>query len=326
MRLLLLGCSGFIGRELVPHLLNKGHQLTLISRQPFKKLAINGLSISDNLNHLKLDPSSAKSWEDSNLLQALKEADGVINLTGEPIAEKRWTPSHLKTIEDSRLNTTKAVVNAMTQINKPPSVLINASAIGYYGTSENNLFTEESLSGSDFLAELCTKWEKAAAQKPNSTRLLIIRIGIVLGPNGGALGKMLPIFKAGLGGPIGNGRQWMSWIFRTDLCEIISQALETKAWSGVINAVSPYPVSMADFANTLGKVLRRPSLLTVPGPILKLLLGDGAQIVLKGQNVQSKKLTALKFSFQYPQLLDALHCANNPQKIDNKTSTIANNQ
>ena len=145
--------------------------------------------------------------------------------------------------------------------------------------------------------------------KPRSTRLVVLRIGIVIAPNGGALGKMLPVFRSGLGGPIGNGNQWMSWIHRSDLCQIITSALENKSWDGVINGVAPNPVRMSIFAETLGKTIARPSLLSVPAPILKLILGDGSRVVLEGQKVNSLRLKKLGFKFQYPLIYEALKAA-----------------
>tara|TARA_B100000029_G_scaffold400576_1_gene399567 strand:- start:3444 stop:4379 length:936 start_codon:yes stop_codon:yes gene_type:complete len=305
MRLLLIGCTGFVGRKLVSQLLSNGHHLTLISRKTEKEFPL--ITTSENLVRLQLNPANPKSWEQSPLKTALKNSEGIINLAGEPIAEQRWTPTHCLEIQNSRLATTKALVNAMAELRRPPRVLVNASAIGYYGTSPDATFNEQSPCGNDFLSKLCQKWEAEAIKKPKSTRLIIFRIGIVLGPDGGALGKMLPIFKAGLGGPIGGGEQWMSWVHRTDLSEMIQQALTNKQWSGVVNAVAPQPVSMNNFAAALGKSLGRPSLLSVPGPILKLLLGDGARVVLEGQKVESRRLKNLGFQFKYLELNQALN-------------------
>jgi len=188
-----------------------------------------------------------------------------------------------------------------------PKIIINGSAIGFYGTSLSDEFTENSNGGRDFLANLCKKWEAVAAEKPFFSRLIIFRIGIVLEADGGALGKMLPIFKVGLGGPIGDGTQWMSWIHRSDLCSLITQALVDKKYSGIINAVAPNPVLMRDFSQTLGKCLNRPNLLPVPAPILKILLGDGAKVVLEGQKVKSSKLK--KYDFKYPLLEKAIYAS-----------------
>ena len=311
MRLLMIGCTGFIGRELVPQLLSHGHHLTIISRKKAED-STKELPSSTHLTRLQFNPADQSNWEQETLIEALAKAEGVINLVGEPIAEQRWTPAHCKELLDSRLESTKGLIKAMGQLRRPPRVLINASAIGYYGTSRNMNFTEKSQCGEDFLAKLCEQWEFVATQKPKSTRLIILRIGIVLGQGGGAVGKMLPVFKAGLGGPIGDGNQWMSWIHRTDLCQIVQKALTNKSWSGVINAVAPRPVTMREFANCLGKSLGRPSLLVVPGPILKLLLGDGARVVLEGQKVESIQLEKRGYEFKYSQLKEALAAIINP--------------
>ena len=190
-------------------------------------------------------------------------------------------------------------------------MLVNASAIGYYGTSRDQRFVESSPAGSDFLASLCSRWEFAATEVPPATRLLTLRIGIVVAADGGALGKMLPVFRTGFGGPIGSGQQWMSWIHRSDLCRLIQSGLEDEAWSGVVNAVAPEPVSMARFAHELGRCLGRPSLLPVPGPVLQVLLGDGAKVVLEGQQVASDRLDDLGFSFRFPDLSSAIAASTN---------------
>ena len=307
MRLLLLGCTGFVGRELVPQLLQAGHQLTLVSRRLARGYAAE--QADGRVTWLQFDPAVESSWQDGALLSALAQADGVVNLAGEPIAEKRWTTSHLKVLEDSRLETTRLLVDALKACATPPAVLVNASAIGFYGTSPEQRFVESSPAGSDFLASLCSRWEAAAAEVPAATRQLTLRIGIVIAADGGALGKMLPVFRTGFGGPIGSGQQWMSWIHRSDLCALILRGLEDAAWSGVVNAVAPQPVSMARFAQELGRCLGRPSLLPVPGPVLQVLLGDGAKVVLEGQQVASDRLPELGFSFRYPDLPAALAAA-----------------
>lgn len=308
VRLLLLGCSGFVGRELVPFLLELGHQLTLVSRrpQPFAARA------DDRLCCLQADPADPASWQRDDLRQALAAAEGVVNLVGEPIAEKRWTPAHRQLLLDSRLGSTGLLVEAMERLPQPPQVLVNASAIGFYGTSLEARFTEESPAGEDFLGQLCRRWEEQAAAAPSPCRVVILRLGIVLGPDGGALGKMLPVFRMGFGGPVGSGRQWMSWIHRHDLCRLIATALEDPAWSGIYNAVAPEPTRMAIFAAALGRCLGRPSLLPVPGPVLQLLLGDGAKVVLEGQQVLPSRTVAQGFHFQYPELNGALAAATTP--------------
>ncbi len=303
MKLLITGCTGFIGRELIPLLLKEGHSLTVISRQSKEKLK--PIAYQENLKTIQMNPAESSDWQKEEIQSSLKSCEGVINLAGEPIAEKRWTKDHCKQITNSRLETTKNLIQNLRNLKKSPKVLINGSAIGFYGSHPQTEFTEDNSPGNDYLANLCKEWESIAKEKPRSTRLLIIRIGIVLAKDGGAIGKMLPIFKAGLGGPIGDGKQWMSWIHRTDLCNLIKESVQNSSWSGVINGVAPNPVRMSEFAYSLGKALGRPSLLAVPGPILKLILGDGARVVLEGQNVQSKRFDRLKFKFIFPTIDDA---------------------
>lgn len=307
MRLLLLGCTGFVGKELVPALLKEGHELCIISRKNINNLKIN--IPLDKFKFLKIDLSKKQNWSNENLLNNLKDSDGIINLIGEPIADKKWTDIQKEEIEKSRINTTKFLMETLKKSRINPKVIVNGSAIGFYGTSLTQEFNENSQSGNDFLANLCNKWEEVANGKPFFSRLVIFRIGIVLEAEGGALGKMLPVFKIGLGGPIGDGNQWMSWIHRSDLCGLIIKALVDKRFSGVYNAVAPEPVLMKYFSKTLGRCLKRPDLLPVPGSILKLLLGDGAKLVLEGQKVISIKLQEKIYKFKYPLLEKAIYAS-----------------
>ena len=305
MKLLLTGCTGFIGRELIPLLSKEGHSLTVLSRQSTESLK--HFANNSKIKFIKMNPAESSYWSKEEVQKSLQSCDGVINLAGEPIAEKRWTPEHRKKIFDSRIETTKNLIANLCNLKKSPKVLINASAIGFYGSDPQTEFTEENIAGDDYLANLCKEWESIAKNKPRATRLLIVRIGIVLAKDGGALGKMLPVFRAGLGGPIGDGNQWMSWIHRTDLCNLIKESVKNSSWSGVINGVAPNPVRMNEFSTSLGKELGRPSLLAVPSPILKLILGDGARVVLEGQNVKSQKFNKLKFKFSFPKITDAFN-------------------
>ena len=225
MRILLVGCSGFVGRALVPQLLEAGHSLILLSRSA---APLAGLQ-HPQLQRLQADPAQAASWQRPELQQALRASEAVVNLAGEPIAEKRWTPQHLQLLTSSRIDTTThALVAAMAALpqEQRPSVLINGSAIGYYGTSSSAQFSEDSPAGTDVLGRLCAAWESEARGAESLCRVVILRIGIVLGVDGGALGKMLPVFRLGFGGPIGDGQQWMSWISRADLCSLITAALQ----------------------------------------------------------------------------------------------------
>jgi uncharacterized protein (TIGR01777 family) len=307
VQILLVGCSGFVGRALVPLLLEAGHHLTLVSRSAQPLAAVQ----HPHLQRLQADPAQPASWEHPELKQALAAADAVVNLAGEPIAEKRWTPQHLQVLTSSRIDTTRALVAAMAALpgSQRPGVLINGSAIGYYGTSPSARFTETSPAGADVLGRLCQAWEAEARAAEPLCRVVILRIGIVLGGDGGALGKMLPVFRLGFGGPIGDGQQWMSWISRPDLCQLILTALSDGAYAGVYNAVAPNPCSMGVFAGTLGRCLGRPSLLPVPGPVLQLLLGDGAKVVLEGQQVLPERLQEQGFPFRHAELSAALAAA-----------------
>ncbi len=304
MRILLVGCSGFVGRALVPLLLEGSHQLVLLSRSSTPLASVQ----SPQLQRLQADPAVAATWQVPAVQEALASSEAVINLAGEPIAEKRWSDAHRQLLSSSRINTTRALVAAMQALPEAqrPKTLISGSAIGYYGTSSSERFSEASGAGGDFLAGLCQAWEQEAQTASAFARVVILRIGIVLGPDGGALGKMLPVFRMGFGGPIGNGQQWMSWITRHDLCRLIAEALANPAYQGTYNAVAPAPCSMATFASALGQVLGRPSLLPVPAPILQLLLGDGAKVVLEGQQVLPERLQQQGFVFEDPELSAAL--------------------
>jgi len=307
VRILLVGCSGFVGRALVPLLLEQGHRLTLVSRSARPLPALE----HPQLQRLQADPARASSWQQTELQQALADAEAVVNLAGEPIAEKRWSPAHVQLLHDSRIGTTRALVAALAALpeSQRPQVLISGSAVGYYGTSDTARFEESSPAGADVLGRLCLAWEAEAQRAEPFCRVVLLRIGIVLAADGGALGKMLPVFRLGFGGPIGSGRQWMSWISRRDLCRVIATALSDAAYSGVYNAVGPQPCSMASFAAALGRCLGRPSLLPVPAPMLQLLLGDGARVVLEGQQVLPQRLQQQGFRFEDAELSAALAAA-----------------
>jgi len=296
MKVAISGATGFVGRRLVQRLQAEGHQILVLSRNLEK-----AKSAFPNLEVVAYNPTESGTWQ-----QSLSGCDGVVNLTGEPIAEKRWTADQKQEILESRRLSTQKIVEAIALANPKPSVLVNASAIGYYGTSQTATFDESANPGNDFLSQVCQVWE-AEAQKVTSsgTRLVILRLGIVLGM-GGALAKMLPPFKLFAGGPLGTGQQWFSWIHQEDLVSLILVALTRPDMEGVFNATAPNPVRMAEFCNTLGEVLHRPSWLPVPGFALEALLGDGATVVLEGQQVLPKQTLSQGFNYQYPTLKLAL--------------------
>ncbi len=297
MKIAIVGATGFVGSRLVEQLQTQGHQVKILTRQP--GAATSRFPQSEVIGYT---PLQSGEWQKS-----ISGCDAVVNLAGEPIAEKRWTPAQKQTILDSRNLGTQKIVEAISEADIKPQVLINASAIGYYGTSETAKFDETSAAGKDFLAEVCTAWETAAqAVTASGTRLVILRMGIVLGENGGALGKMLAPFSAFVGGPIGSGKQWFSWIHRDDVVKLIVTAITDSKMHGVYNATAPNPVTMQDFAHTLGTVMSRPSWLPVPNFALEAMLGEGAIVVLQGQQVIPTQTLAQGFSFQYPQLQPAL--------------------
>ncbi len=301
MKVAITGATGLVGTRLVSKLTENKHQIVVFTRSQAKAAKIFPASGFLGLEIVEYTPLQSGAWQDK-----VSGCDGVINLAGEPISE-RWTDQHKKSILESRQIGTRKLVEAIAKAETKPQVLISGSAIGYYGTSETASFDETGSAGNDFLAEVCQKWEaEAKAVKESGVRLVIVRVGIVLANGGGALGKMLTPFQLGAGGPIGTGNQWFSWIHRDDLVNIIIKALSKTEMEGVYNATSPNPVRMKDFCDTLGAVLNRPSWLPVPEFVLELLLGDGAKVVLEGQQVLPKKTQALGISYKYADLKAAL--------------------
>ena len=239
-------------------------------------------------------------------LEALEGADGIINLMGESIS-KRWDENQKKKIYNSRIFGTRKLVEAMEKLKKKPAVFVSTSAIGVYGNRGPEEINEASTVGSDFLAKVCLDWENEANKARNQeARVAIIRVGIVLGHGGGALAQMLPIFKLGGGGPLGSGRQFMSWIHIDDLASMYVEALKNHEIKGVLNGTSPYPVTNAEFTKVLGKVVRRPAFLPAPSFAIKIAFGEMSQILLEGQKVLPVKFKEAKFRFRMPTLEMAL--------------------
>ena len=301
MKVAITGATGFVGSRLVQRLHGKGHKVVVLARNTAFAQKVFPSEAFPNLEIVAYTPNASGPWQ-----SVIASCDGVVNLAGEPIAEGRWTPERKQEILNSRKLGTQKLVEAIANANPKPTVLVNASAIGYYGTSESATFDETSLSGNDFLAQVCQAWETEARKvKDAGVRLVILRLGIVLG-NGGALGKMIPPFKLFAGGPIGSGRQWFSWIHVDDLVNLILQALTKPEIEGVYNATAPNPVRMADLSQTLGRVMNRPSWLPVPAFAIEALLGDGAIVVLEGQQVLPKRTEETGFEYKYPNLQSAL--------------------
>ncbi len=294
LKIAIAGATGLIGKRLTEKLISRGDSVVIIGR---------------NIEKLKKTFPNVQLFSDYSLnyLQALENTDVFINLAGVNVAGKRWNEEYKKEILDSRITTTKALINIIGHLTEKPKTYITASAIGYYGTSEIKNFTEDDKAGNDFLAEVCVKWEKEAWEvKKFNVRTVAVRIGIVLAKEGGALKKMLLPFYLFIGGPLGDGTQWFSWIHIDDLINIFLFAIDNPAVNGPINAVAPNPVRMKHFTSTLGKVLKRPSIFFVPTFILKLILGEASYLVTKGSRVLPKRLLDLGFKFIYVDLYDAL--------------------
>lgn len=287
MNILITGGTGFIGTALCPLLVKSGHRLSVLTRQ-------RGMPDTPGIRWVgRLDEVDA--------------ADAVINLAGESLTAGRWNDARKRLFRESRIGTTRALVDWMAARTVPPRVLVSGSAIGYYGPRDNVPLDETAKHGGDFAAMLCRDWE-AEAQRAEAlgTRVCRLRTGIVLGRDGGALARMLPAFRMGMGGPLGNGRQWMSWIHRDDLVRLILWLLETQTFDGACNGTAPRPVTNADFARALGAALHRPARLPMPAPALRLMLGEMASLLLTGQRVLPIRAQAGRFRFRYPELDAAL--------------------
>ncbi len=289
MHILITGGTGFIGRQLCPSLLKAGHKITVLTRNK-----------SRAAQHL-----AGVHWIEQ--LQAATAVDAIVNLAGEPLAASRWSPARKQLFRDSRIGTTSQLVAWIESLAQRPRVLVSGSAIGYYGAHDDTPITETAHPGKDFAATLCRDWETEALRaRALGLRVCTLRTGIVLGRDGGALAKMLPPFRLGVGGPMGDGRQWMSWVQCSDLVRLIQWLLENDAASGAYNGTAPVPVTNREFARTLGLVLQRPARLTTPAFALKLLFGEMATLLLEGQRVLPARAEAEGFEFSYRELQPAL--------------------
>jgi uncharacterized protein (TIGR01777 family) len=296
MKLVITGATGFIGSALCSRLLQRGHNLTLLTRHAPPEAS----TPAKTWHHWT--PGMPGEWE-----TLLDGADGVINLVGEPIAAKRWTESQKSKIHLSRIDATRSIVEAVAKTKRKPAFLLNGSAVGYYGPHGDEIVTEETPAGSDFLSSVCRAWEEEAQKaQPMGIRVVRLRTGIVLGPHGGALAKMVPPFKFFVGGPLGSGAQWMSWIHLEDEIGLILHLIETPEATGAVNATAPNPATMKLFCQTLGKVMGRPSWAPVPGFALRLMLGEMADMLLTGQRAVPAAAQKLGYQFRYGNLHDAL--------------------
>ena len=299
MRLVVTGAKGFIGTVLCARLLQQGHTLTLFTRGSPRDVG------TAAKRWVQWTPGAFGEWG-----AALDGVDGVINLAGEPIAAKKWNDIQRRRIEKSRVDGTNSLVQAIAKAEPKPTFLISASAVGYYGPRGDELITEDSPPGDDFLSAVCRAWEEEAKKAERlGLRVVRLRTGLVLGSGGGALTKMAQPFKFFVGGPLGSGRQWMSWIQLEDHVRLILELIDNAQANGPVNATAPNPVRNKEFCQTLGKVLRRPCWAPVPGFALRLALGEMAEMLLTGQRVMPAAAQKLGFQFRYPNLEEALQAS-----------------
>ncbi|MDA2938609.1 TIGR01777 family oxidoreductase [Acidobacteria bacterium AH-259-A15] len=298
MRIAVTGATGLIGSALCQSLIQDNHEVLVLARNPEKA--------RQNLSTAEVITWEATSGPPPE--QSMDGLDAVVHLAGEAIAEGRWTAGRKRAIRESRVTGTRNLVQAILRSKNPPKVLLSGSAIGYYGPRGDQLVEETSSPGKDFLAEICRQWESEAMRATESgVRVVLLRTGLVLSTEGGALPRILPPFRMFVGGPLGSGKQWMSWIHIQDEIEAIRYAVTKDEIEGPINLVEPNPVTNREFSRELGRVLGRPAFFRVPGFALRLLFGEMAEsLLLQGQRVLSKKLQQAGYKFRFPQLNGAL--------------------
>ena len=289
MRVLLTGATGFIGKHLTAMLVEREDRVTVVTRNPER------------------GKTTLPDCEVTGALPDLSDFDALVNLAGEPLIGKRWNPAQKQRIKQSRIETTDRIFEALKLASPRPRVLVNASAIGIYGDRGNDLLDEQQPVAQDFIGDVCSAWETAAQKAQGlGVRTVAIRIGLVLGAGGGSIDKMSLPFKLGLGGPMGSGRQWMSWVHIDDLNRLILHALDQDSMQGAYNGTAPHPVTNKQFAATLGKVLKRPALLPTPAFALRIALGEVAHLLTDSQRCKPDKVLATDFTYDHPHLEGAL--------------------
>jgi uncharacterized protein len=296
MKTIIAGGSGFLGRALARALVTAEHDVVLLTRGAARGPSSGGRAVT---------------WiPDGTLGPWAHEIDGataVVNLAGESIAGRRWNAAHKQRIRDSRVMATRSLAAAVRAAGRPPQVFVNGSAVGYYGPRGDEVVTEDTPAGNDFLARICVEWEAEAQAVGAMTRLVLIRTGIVLDRHEGALPQMLPPFWFGAGGPVGSGRQYWPWIHRADWVDLVRFAIQSPTAAGPLNATAPNPVTNAEFAATLGRVLRRPAVMRAPGFALKLILGEMAgPLLLSGQRAVPARTEAIGVTFTFKLIDEAL--------------------
>ena len=297
MQIVIAGGTGFIGRPLCAALCQEGHRVTLLTRRIESQR-----SCGSSVTAVEWNGREAGGWE-----HCLDGADAVINLAGAPIADGRWTEARKQLLTESRVLTTHLLVEALSRRSRKSCTLINASGIGYYGVGDDRILNEGAVRGQGFLADLCLAWEAEALRAAEfGVRVVMLRTGMVLEQDGGALPKMLLPFQLFAGGPIMPGTQWVSWIHRRDHIGLIQWVLTTSSVSGPVNAVAPEAVTMNRFCEVLGRVLHRPCWLPVPGFVLHVAVGELGTLMTTGQRVNPAKALSEGYVFHYPTLEPAL--------------------
>lgn len=296
MRILVTGATGLVGRKLCGSLSGQGHELVVLSRRP-AGVDLPGLRAAFGWNP-DSEPSPAAAWEG---------VEAAIHLAGEPVAESRWTPEQKRRIRDSRVIGTRNLIAGMKELTDRPKVLVGASAVGFYGTRGDETLREESAPGQGFLPDVCIEWEAETLKAAGlGLRVASIRIGVVLSPDGGALKTMLLPFRLGLGGRLGSGRQWFPWIHIDDITGIIEHALFNAQISGPLNGVAPGIVTNQEFTRQLASTLHRPALFPVPEAVIRIMMGEMADVVFNSQRVTPKRALETGYLFRFPQLGPAL--------------------
>ncbi len=299
-RVTLTGATGLLGTRLVRALRERGDEVTVLSRSPERARE----ALGGDVDAEAWDPTAGPAPA-----EALAGRDAVVHLAGENVAQ-RWSADAKRRILESRELGTRHLVEGLRAAEPRPAALVSSSAVGYYGPHGAEQLPEDTPPGDDFLARVCVAWEREArAAEELGMRVVLVRTGVVLDKGGGALGKMLPFFKTGVGGPVAGGEQLMPWIHADDVVGIYLRALDDAAWSGPVNATAPGPVSNKDFSKALGRALHRPALAPVPAFAIQLLYGDMSEIVTKGQNAVPRRTLELGYRYEHPDLDEALRSA-----------------
>lgn len=300
MRVVVAGATGFVGTRLVEALSRRGDEVVVLTRHP-DGAGARRLTSLPRVRAVGWASGPGGPWA-----VEVGQADAVVNLAGEPVVGRRWNEAQKRNILDSRVRSTRAIVGAITAAKRRPAVLVNASAIGFYGPREDEELDESAPVGGDFLAKVCADWEQEARNVPEGVRSVQLRIGIVLGEEGGSLAEMVKPFRLGAGGPIGSGRQWVSWIHRDDLVALLLFAIDRPELAGPVNGTAPTPVRNAELSKAIGQVLHRPSWIPVPEFALRVALGEVASMLVRGQRVVPKRALAAGFAFAHADLTASL--------------------